>query len=163
MARQPKPTQPVAQPVAPVADAVTPSVKPATPRTCGAYVKAHEADPKFAEKVAGRLVTCHRLPMHKGDCRTTLKASIVAGVKVAKVAKPPKGAKRVRRVTKAQFDAALAEFVAGRMTPTAYMSVVTAYGQQKAKRAVRTPRETPAPREQVVTTADGGIVTVVAG
>jgi hypothetical protein len=159
MARQPKPTQPVAQPVAPVADAVTPSAtaKPATPRTCGAYVKAHEADPKFAEKVAGRLVTCHRLPMHKGDCRTTLKASIVAGVKVAKVAKPPKGAKRVRRVTKAQFDAALAEFVAGRMTPTAYMSVVTAYGQQKAKRAVRTPRE------QVVTTADGGIVTVVAG
>jgi hypothetical protein len=75
----------------------TPAPVKVTPaKTCGAYVKQHASDAKFADRIAGRDMTCKRLPMHKGDCRPTLKAPVVKADRPVKVGDAsPKG--RVKR------------------------------------------------------------------
>jgi hypothetical protein len=63
--------------------------------SCGEYVAVHAADAKFAAKIAGRDITCRRLPMHSGECRGTLKA--VAAPKAPKGKREPSPAQKAAR------------------------------------------------------------------
>lgn len=117
--------------------APAPAVPPAAPAapkritSCGAYVKAHEGDAKFADRISGRVVTCKRLPMHKGDCRATLHE-----VK-ATTAKSPKrkvSGRSKPRVTRTDFAAALAaDIEAGKVTPSAALAKFSAFVTRSAK------------------------------
>jgi hypothetical protein len=120
---------PPAAEVAPVAAPVKTAI--ARPVTCGAWVKAN---PDHAA-AAGRLVTCKRLPRHNGDCRAH--KTEAAENRAVKAATKPATKRSAKRVTQAQLLAAVDAVAAGTMTSSAYMSLVTRMGQQRAKRALK--------------------------
>ena len=103
------------------------------PVTCGSWVKLHPTD----EKAAGRLVTCKRLPCHKGECRAHLtiaaehKATSPKATAKAATAKVGKG-----RVTREALLKAAEKLASGEMTPSAYMSLVSRFGAVKARKAL---------------------------
>ena len=101
------------------------------PTTCGSWAKLNPA----AAETEGRLVTCKRLPRHKGECRAHLTAAAEHRAASPKTAKAPKG-RRVTRVTKDRMLEAAAKLAAGEMTPTAYMSLVSRFGQYRARKAL---------------------------
>jgi hypothetical protein len=116
MARQTNATVAAPAPASPKAARIT---------SCGAYVKAHEADAKFAERLVGRSVTCKRLPMHKGDCRTTLHEAPKAAVKSAKRKVSGRSKARVTRTD--AFAAIAAEMAAGKITADQALAKAAAF------------------------------------
>ena len=106
-------------------DATTTSA--ARPTTCGAYIALH------ADKAEGRLASCKRLPMHKGECRAFL--TIAAEHRSTRVKSSKKTSTKLSRAGILKAAAALAE---GKMTPSAYLSLVSRYGQRKAVKALVT-------------------------
>lgn len=108
----------------PATDVTPAPAKAKAPVTCGAWVAANPDH----EAAKDRLVTCKRLPRHKGECRVTRKA--------ARPAKPatdgtPKAAPKGRRMTAAakrreakRMIATLVE--AGVMTPDQALAAVAA-------------------------------------
>ena len=89
------------------------------PATCGAYNVLH---PDFGS------ASCKRLPRHKGECRATL--TVAASHRKTS----PKGSPKV--ATRTTILTAAASLAAGTLTPSAYMSLVSAYGQRKARKAL---------------------------
>ena len=129
-------TQPAAAATQPVVSDAAAAVlaKPVPrPTTCGSWAKLHPAD----AETEGRSVTCKRLPRHKGECRSHLTVSAEHKAAAPKTAKSPaKSARRVKRVTREALLAAAAKLASGEITPSAYMSLVSRFGQYRARKAL---------------------------
>ena len=93
------------------------------PATCGAYNVLH---PDFGS------ASCKRLPRHKGECRATL--TVAASHRKTSPKGSAKGSPKV--TTRATILTAAAQLAAGTLTPSAYMSLVSAYGQRRARKAL---------------------------
>ena len=87
--------------------------------TCGAYNVLH---PDFGS------ASCKRLPRHKGECRATL--TVAASHKVKAKASP-------KVTTRAGMLDAAKAMADGSLAPSAFMSLVSAFGQRRAKAALK--------------------------
>jgi len=106
--------------------------KTSAPATCGSFVTAHpERITREAADGGDRLVTCKRLPMHKGECRGTLHAPAVA-----KVASPKQAGKASPRKAGKALDVAalLARIADGSLSATDALALV-AQASKPARKA----------------------------
>lgn len=122
----------------------TESTTPKAPTTCGEFVT------RFPERAArpeadggARVVTCHRLPMHKGECRATLRQPS------AKPSAKGKGKGKALRGFSPEAVQALVQAIAdGSMSASDALDAVAQAlkgGRTKATHKPEAPAEAPAP------------------